>query len=166
MNNADSKSFWKTITKQKTSIPRLNSPTTGLVTDSHQKANLLNSEFFKNFNYSRTPLFELASLGKDSPIISEELLCSNEEIELYLKALDTKKAAGADDISALMLKYTARASLKTLFNLSLTSFRRTGRSLELCLCLNLVKKMILPITDRYHFSQSSAKSSKDMYLKQ
>ncbi len=96
MNNADSKSFWKlykTITKQKTSIPRLNSPTAGLITDSHQKANLLNSEFFKNFNYSRTPLFELASLGKDSPIISEELLCSNEEIELYLKALDTKKAA-------------------------------------------------------------------------
>ncbi len=54
MNNADSKSFWKlykTITKQKTSIPRL-----------------------KNLNYSRTPLFELASLRKDSPIISEELL--------------------------------------------------------------------------------------------
>ncbi len=48
---------------------------------------------------------------------SDELLCSNEEIELYLRALDTKKVAGADNISALMLKHTANAiapSLKTL----------------------------------------------------
>ncbi len=96
MNNANSKSFWKlykTITKQKASIPCLKSPTAGLVTDSYQKANLLNSEFFKYFNHSRTPLFELASLGKDSSFIPDELLCSNEEIELYLRALDTKEAA-------------------------------------------------------------------------
>ncbi len=101
MKNADSKSCYVWTVPLLQIVTRLNSPT------GHQKANLL---FFKNFNYSRTPLFELASLGKDSPIISEELLCSNEEIELYLKALDTKKAI-----------------------------------------LNLVKKMILPITDRYHF---------------
>ena len=38
LNNADSKS------KQETNIPCLESPTTGSVTDSHQKANLLNSK--------------------------------------------------------------------------------------------------------------------------
>ena len=61
LNDADSKSFWKVykiISKQETNIPCLESPTTGSVTDSHQKANLLNSQFFKNFNHNNIPPYE------------------------------------------------------------------------------------------------------------
>ena len=125
LNNADSKSFWKVykiISKQETNIPCLESPTTGSVTDSHQKANLLNSQFFKNFNHNNIPPYESTLFPIDSSNFPDELLCSEEEIELHLRVLDVKKSSGADGISAVMLKRTAHAiapSLTTLFNLSL-----------------------------------------------
>ena len=99
----------------------MESPTNGRVTDSHLKANLLNPQFFKNFNRNNTPSYE-STLPIDHSNFPDELLCSEKEIELHLRDLDVNKSSGADGISVVMLKRTAHAiapSLKTLFNLSL-----------------------------------------------
>ena len=94
-----------------------------MVTDSHDKANILNSQFFKNLN-STNLSDESVNIDVDSFSLPDTLLCSEEEIQLYLRALDVKKSTGADGISALMLKRTAHVislSLKILFNRSLTT---------------------------------------------
>ena len=91
LNDADSKSFWKVykiISKQETNIPCLESPTTGSMTDSHQKANLLNSQFFKNFNHNNIPPYESTLLPIDPSNFPDELLCLDEEIELHLRVLE------------------------------------------------------------------------------
>ncbi len=53
---SDNKAFWKlykTITRKDTSIPTLQEPVSGLsITDCHTKANILNEQFFKNFNHA------------------------------------------------------------------------------------------------------------------
>ena len=98
-----------------------------MAVDSSEKANLLNTQFFKNFNSNNvimsTPT-KLLNFNFDSTNIPDDLLRLEEEILLYLRALDMKKSTGADGISAVMVKCTAYAiapSLKQLFNLSITT---------------------------------------------
>ena len=126
LHHAEPKTFWKlykALTRKQSNIPVLQHLVSGVVTDSHDKANILNSQFFKNFN-STNLSDESVNIDVDSFSLPDTLLCSEEEIQLYLRALDVKKSTGADGISALMLKRTAHVislSLKILFNRSLTT---------------------------------------------
>ena len=98
-----------------------------MAVDSPEKANLLNAQFFKNFNSNNMIMStstKLLNFNFDSTNIPDDILCSEDEILLYLRALDVKKSTGADGIFAVMLKCTAYAiepSLKQLFNLSITT---------------------------------------------
>ena len=131
LHHADSKAFWKlykTMTRKETNIPALHRPSlAGLAEDSLEKANLLNAQFFKNFNSSNvstSTTSESINFQLNSTNTPDDLLCTEEEILKYLQALDVKKSSGADGISALMLKRTAPAiasSLKELFNLSIST---------------------------------------------
>ncbi len=60
LHHADSKTFWKlykTLTRKVTNIPALHRPSlTGMAEDSLEKVNLLNAQFFKNFNSSNASM--------------------------------------------------------------------------------------------------------------
>ena len=80
---------------------------------------------------------KLLNFNFDSTNVPDDLLCSEGEILLYLRALklDVKKSTGVNGISAVMLKCTTYAiapSLKQLFNLSITTGKISQR-LEVCL---------------------------------
>ena len=131
LHHSDPKTFWKlykTLTRKETTIPTLKRPTpSGMAVGSSKKANLLNAQFLKNFNSDNVSSFtskELSNFNFESSNMPDDLLCSEEEILVYLRDLDVKKSSGADGISAVMLKHTAfviAPSLKRLFNLSITS---------------------------------------------
>ena len=62
------------------------------------------------------------STSTSTSIIPEEYLCSDEQILSLLSSLKTRKATGADGITAQMLKATGTSIVKSitkLFNLSL-----------------------------------------------
>ena len=55
LHSVDAKTFWKLfklLTRKQSSIPVLLAPNSGPVSDDVQKANLLNNQFFSNFNHS------------------------------------------------------------------------------------------------------------------
>ena len=58
LQTADYKTFWKlykTLTRRESSIPALQIPNFGLVCNDMEKANILNNQFFSNFNHTTTP---------------------------------------------------------------------------------------------------------------
>ena len=127
---ADSKTFWKLfkiLTKKESSIPALSVPGSGMTTDRLEKATVLNEYFFNNFNHAYTSAdyswFDSALAPSTSTsTIPEEYLCSDEQILGLLSSLKTRKATGADGITAQMLKATGTSIVKSitkLFNLSL-----------------------------------------------
>ena len=90
-----------------------------------RKLLFLTSIFFNNFNhaYTSTDYSWLDSALTLSPsTIPEEYLCSDEQILGLLTSLNTRKASGADGITAQMLKATGTSIAKgitKLFDLSL-----------------------------------------------
>ena len=123
----DKKKFWKTVkhlTKNSSSLPVLSQ--NGTVASSNiEKADMLNSFFGECLNHSLPPLdFSDMDELENMEECSEDLLCSVEEVQWFLEALDTTKANGPDGISAWMLKETALSiapSVTKLFNLSIQS---------------------------------------------
>ena len=85
------------------------------------KANLLNTTFVNNFNYS------ISGIPGDLPDVvlggcPTDILCTEDEIYDLLCTLDTTKANRHDDISAKMLKETAMSftpAVTKLFNISI-----------------------------------------------
>ena len=104
-------------------MPTLVTATT-TATSNLDKANLLNSTFMKNFNYSVPGLQTDDSLNIVPHTCPSDLLCTDLEDEVYdlLSNLDVTKANGHDDISATMLKKTAMSItpvITELFNTSI-----------------------------------------------
>ena len=117
------KEFWKVVkslnSKQNT-LPILVSGNITATSDL-DKANLLNTTFVNNFNYS------ISGIPGDLPDVvldgcATDILCTEDEIYDLLCTLDTTKANEHDDISAKMLKETAMSITPTvtkLFNISI-----------------------------------------------
>ena len=123
------KDFWKSIKALSTSsdncsIPSLiDSATNNEVKDNRDKAELLNHTFVSHFNTAQLPINHT-----DIPPVNPEdscdcILCSEEEVYKLLCSLDTTKSNGDDDISAIMLKYTALSiteAVTKMFNISIS----------------------------------------------
>ena len=98
-----------------------------MITDELEKATVLNKYFFSNFNHAYSSAnyswFDTALAPSTSTsTIPEEYLCSDDQILGLLPSLKTRKATGADGITAQMLKATGTSIVKSitkLFNLSL-----------------------------------------------
>ena len=125
-HHVDPKTFWKMIkslSKQSTSVPTLTCEDVEFTTDV-DKADLLNKQFFSNFNHLHPSL-----LYTDPPLVFTDasecpdyLLCTEDQVYNLIASLDCSKATGADNISAIMLKqYCAlqTPSLTKIFNLSI-----------------------------------------------
>ena len=117
------KTFWKLfkqLTRKESSIPALETPNSGTDTDNVQKADVLNNQFFSNFNHS-VPSFnvgDIRNLGSlDSSNFPEEFLCTETQVLDLIHSLNLTKHTGAGDISAKMLKATALSISKSLSNL-------------------------------------------------
>ena len=112
------------------SIPTLVVPNSGTVTNDTQKADILNNQFFSNFNHSVPSLSpcDVRDICNFVPLdifnIPEEFLCTEIQVLDLIRSLDSTKSTGADGISARMLKATALSiskSLSVLFNKSITT---------------------------------------------
>ena len=82
---------------------------------------MLNTFFADYFNTKLPPLSarEMESNSRECP---ESLLCTEQEVLMLLKSIDTTKASGPDKISGQMLKETAESiakSIAMIFNLSI-----------------------------------------------
>ena len=124
--SSDPKAFWKLykiVTKRESSIPTISDPISGdEISSSHVKANILNQQFSKNFNYSLShSTVDPFSVPSEIP---DDFLCTEDKVFEYLCSLDTKKSSGSDNISALMLKRCAvviAPSIARLFNKSIST---------------------------------------------
>ena len=93
------------------------------------KASLLNEVFSQNVNNTVPPLSELdcqcfIAVILNHHCMSEDILCTEQEIFILTNGLDTNKASGPDRISVRMLKGTAISIaqiLTELYNLPITS---------------------------------------------
>ena len=128
LQGVDAKTFWKLfklLTRKESSIPALLGPNSTLVTNDVQKADILNNQFFSNFNHTVPSLTsrDICNIGLlDLSNFPEEFLCTGEQVSNFIHSLDSTKATGADGISTRMLKATATCiskSLSDLFNKSL-----------------------------------------------
>ena len=93
-----------------------------------EKANILNNQFFSNFNHTTTSNSDTSTVNildnLDPSNFPEEFLCTEDKMLSLISSLDTSKSTGADGVSAKMLKSTApfiAKSLTKLFNKSLRS---------------------------------------------
>ena len=114
------------LTRKTSSIPTLCASDSCLVHDDAVKANILNDQFSKNFNYSLTPADLCTEYHFPDAKFPEEFPCTEELVLNLISSLDVKKATGADATSAKMLKATAPSivpSVTKIFNLSLTTGR-------------------------------------------
>ncbi len=121
----------ETLTNKGASMPVLHVPDRGDVSNDLDKANILNNQFYSNFNHTpaNMPLSSIAN-PLDYP---EEMLCSEEKVLSLISSLDTTKSTGSDGVSARMLKYTAPSiarSVTDLFNLAVSSHWKDPNSLE------------------------------------
>ena len=85
------------------------------------KANMLNNFFADCFNTKLPPLSAM-DMDSGSHECPENLLCTEQEVLVLLKSIDTSKASGPDKISGRMLKETAVSIAKPIsmiFNLSI-----------------------------------------------
>ena len=96
-----------------------------MVTNELEKVTVLNQHFLNNFNHACIPTdypWLDSALTLSTSTIPEEFLCSDEQILCLLSSLNTRKATGADGVTARMLKATGTSivmSITKLFNLSL-----------------------------------------------
>jgi len=134
LNNADAKTFWKTVrflNGNYSSIPTLlDSERSATVKSSSAKADCLNSFFYSCFNRSFPPLTDLNQVLDpvyDSLCPSAcpaEFLCSEESVLELMAGLDITKSTGSDGISPRMLKSTSLSTARTLcklFNLTIST---------------------------------------------
>ncbi len=118
-----SKKFWtalKYLRKSDSSIPCLVVNGCKIEQD-EEKAQVLNKQFYANFNHSLPPL-DPNSFKQPTRDLPENLRCTEDEVFNLLSNLDTTKANGPDGISAKMLKATAETitpSITMLFNISI-----------------------------------------------
>ena len=123
VDHSNPKLFWKAcklMYKQSSTIPVL-STSTLIATSNREKADMLNDYFVANFNTSYPPLDDIGQFAC-SDTISEDLLCSDEQVFELLASINVSKSCSSDGISGHMLKNTAasiHSSITTLFNLSL-----------------------------------------------
>ena len=123
LHSVDAKTFWKLfkqLKRKESSIPSLETPNTGTDTDNVHKADVLNNQFFSNFNHSVPSLTvgDICNLGSlDSSNFSEEFLCTENQVFDLIRSLDSTKHTGAGGISARMLKATSLSISKSLSNL-------------------------------------------------
>ena len=105
-------------------IPTLNHSGETATSD-NEKATMLNNFFSSCFNHSIPPISPSSGSERPNPIdFLPELLCTEDKVLELLRALDTSKANGPDNISAKMLKSTAVSIapvLTKLLNLSITT---------------------------------------------
>ena len=124
MHPHSQKEFWKLVkilNPKGNTLPTLVTATT-TATSNLDKANLLNSAFMKNFNYSVPGLLTDDSFNIVPHTCPSDLLCTEDEVYGLLSTLDVTKANGHDDISAIMLKETAVSItpvITKLFNASI-----------------------------------------------
>ena len=134
LNNADTKTFWKTVrllNGSSSSIPTLlDVANSASMESSSAKADCLNKYFYTCFNHNHPPL---TTLDNDLDLIygslcpqncPVELLCTEEAVLELLVGLDISKSCGNDGISPRMLKSTSfsiTSSLCRLFNLSIST---------------------------------------------
>ena len=113
--------------KKESRIPFLKSSNSEIISDDGEKASMLNNFFSQCFNSSLPALSEddcSTFVDTDKSDSNEELFCTEEEVLEMLCTLDTSKATGPDEISAVILKATAESITKgitTLFNKSIES---------------------------------------------
>ena len=102
MHPHSQKEFWKLVKfiNPKGNIPPILVTATTTATSNLDKANLLNSAFMKNFNYSVPDLLTDDSLNIVRHTCPSDLLCTEDEVYELLSTLDVTKANGHDDISA------------------------------------------------------------------
>ena len=134
LNNADTKTFWKTVrllNGNSSSISTLlDVANSASMESSSAKADCLNKYFYTCFNHNHPPL---TTLDDDLDLIygslcpqscPVELLCTEEAVLELLVGLDISKSCGNDGISPRMLKSTSfsiTSSLCRLFNLSVST---------------------------------------------
>ena len=127
MKSASSKDFWKAVKNlngSQCTIPTLNHSGETATSD-NEKATMLNNFFSSCFNHSIPPISPSSGSETPNPIyFPPEILCTEDKVLELLRALDTSKANGPDNISAKMLKSTAVSIapvLTKLLNLSITT---------------------------------------------
>ena len=123
MHPHSQKEFWKLVkflNLKGNTLPTLLTATTTAISNL-DKANLLNSAFMKNFNYSVPGLLTDDSLNTVPHTCPSDLLCTEDEVYDLLSTLDVTKANGHDDISAIMLKETAMSITSVITELFNTS---------------------------------------------
>ena len=132
------KQFWrfiKTLRKDSSGIPALRNRETGdLETDSKQKAEVLNSEYQRQFTQERLSDLPIEEESVIPPM--PDIVITEEGVPKMLKNLNPHKAVGPDEISPWVLRNTAEeiaGALTILFQLSLD----TGIIPEDWLCANI-----------------------------
>ena len=103
-----SKSFWTAIhyaKKKQSSIPTLVSNNQKFESD-EEKAQVLNYQFFTNFNCSLPPLNPINFSVPRSLLCPNELLCTEIEVSNLISSIHMTKSNGPDGIAAKMLKAT------------------------------------------------------------
>ena len=126
LHHVDPKTFWKMIkslSKQSTSVPTLTCDDVEFTTD-FDKADLLNKQFFSNFNHLHPSLdcTDPPLIFTDPSECPDYLLCTEDQVYNLIASLYCSKATGTDNISARMLKVTVTCIIPTLtkiFNLSI-----------------------------------------------
>ena len=122
-HSVDAKTFrklFKQLTRKESSIPALETPNTGTDTDNVQNADVLNNQYFRNFNHSVPSLTvgDICNLGSlDSSNFPEEFLCTENQVLELIHSLNSTKPTSAGDISVRMLNASALSISKTLSNL-------------------------------------------------
>ena len=122
LQTADDITFWKlykTLTRRESSIPALQVPNYGLVCNDMEKANILNNQFFSNFNHTTTPNSDTSTVNNldnfdnlDPSNFPEEFLCTEDKMLSLITSLDTSKSTGADGVSAKCSNPLLRSSLR------------------------------------------------------
>ena len=125
LHTANKKSFWKMVkrlTNNCSIIPTLIHNDVQ-ISDDVSKAEVLNNEFYNNFNHSK----HLSAVVKsrfttDPENCPTNFLCTDHMVHELIVNLDIRKSSGTDDVSARMLKATADITTPTLtrlFNMSI-----------------------------------------------
>ena len=122
------------------------------------KAEVLNNEFYNNFNHAK----HLSAVVKswfttDPENCLTNFLCTDHMVHELIVNLDIHKSSGTDDVSARMLKATADITTPTLTRLliclfGLDCFQTVGRLPGLYLFPKKVAIQTLEITDLFQYT--------------
>ena len=82
------------LTRKTSSIPTLCASDSRLVHDDAVKANILNDQFSKNFNYSLTPADLCTEYHFPDAKFPKEFLCTEELVLNLISSLDVKRPLG------------------------------------------------------------------------